>query len=62
MPSATLCRAYLVYIYIISEELAINLKIWKKKSVLALVAGEITTGHGTGSKAIRASSQEEIQS
>lgn len=39
-----------------------NLKIWKKKIVLALVAGEITAGHGTGSKAIRASSQEEIQS
>lgn len=34
----------------------------EKKSVLALVAGEITTGHGTGSKAIRASSQEELQS
>lgn len=49
---------YLLYIWRISYK-AEDLE---EKSVLALVAGEVTAGHGTGSKAIRASSQEERQS
>lgn len=65
MPSAILCKGYLLCIRLAISLLKnyklqdLHRKLWEG-SVQALVSGEVTGGHGTNNEAVRSNSIQEI--